>query len=194
LEIVETSLPGVLILEPRVFRDSRGWFMETFNATLFARLGLPIDFAQDNHSASARNVVRGLHYQLIQPQGKLVRCARGAILDVAVDIRRGSPTFGKTAFAELTADNRRMLWIPPGFAHGFSVLEEAEVIYKCTTPWHQPSDRTILWNDPDLAIDWRVGADAIISAKDAAGTPLREAETFEYHAPPPRECPTPSRG
>ena len=152
--------------------------METFNAATFRELGLPDAFAQDNQSRSAGGVVRGLHYQLERPQGKIVRCTRGAILDVAVDIRRSSLTFGQWVGVELTADTRRMLWIPPSFAHGFSVLsDEAEVLYKCTTAWHQPSDRSLLWNDPDLGIDWRV-ATPLISDKDAAGKPLREAELF----------------
>ncbi|MDP9190628.1 MAG: dTDP-4-dehydrorhamnose 3,5-epimerase [Acidobacteriota bacterium] len=180
MKISETSLPGVRILEPKSFGDPRGWFMETFNAEVFRDAGLPESFAQDNHSYSVRGVVRGLHYQLVAPQGKLVRCTRGAILDIAVDIRRGSPTFGKWTAAELTEDNRHMLWIPPGFAHGFSVLsDESEVLYKCTTLWHQPSDRSILWNDPELAIDWRVTNPAI-SPKDTAGKPLRDADLFEY--------------
>ncbi len=179
MKISDTDLPGVRLLEPKTFGDPRGWFMETFNADVFRDAGLPESFAQDNHSYSVRGVVRGLHYQLEQPQGKLVRCTRGAILDVAVDIRRGSPHFGKWTAAELSADNRHMLWVPPGFAHGFSVLsDEAEVLYKCTTLWHQPSDRSILWNDPDLAIDWRVSSPSI-SAKDAAGKPLRDADLFE---------------
>ena len=169
-----------MILEPTVHGDDRGWFMETFNSAAFRAHGLPESFAQDNHSYSRRGVVRGLHYQLEQPQGKLVRCTRGAILDVAVDIRRGSPHFGKWTGAELTADNRHMLWVPPGFAHGFSVLsDEAEVLYKCTTLWHQPSDRSLLWNDPDLSIDWRV-ENPSVSPTDAAAKPLRDAELFEY--------------
>jgi dTDP-4-dehydrorhamnose 3,5-epimerase len=180
MKISETGLPGVRILEPKPFGDPRGWFMETFNADVFRAAGLPESFAQDNHSYSVRGVVRGLHYQLVEPQGKLVRCTRGAILDVAVDIRRGSPKFGQWTGAELTEENRHMLWIPPGFAHGFSVLsDDAEVLYKCTTLWHQPSDRSILWNDPDLAIEWRVTNPAI-SEKDAAGKRLREADLFEY--------------
>jgi dTDP-4-dehydrorhamnose 3,5-epimerase len=178
LKIVETGLPGVLLLEPRVFEDARGWFMETFNAELFRTHRLPESFAQDNHSYSRHGVVRGLHYQLHEPQGKLVRCARGAIFDVAVDIRRDSPTFGQWTGAELTAENRHMLWIPPRFAHGFSVLsEDAEVIYKCTTVWDAASDRVVLWNDPDLAIDWRIPTPTL-SAKDAAAPPLRTAELF----------------
>ncbi len=174
-----TSLPGVLILEPRIFGDDRGWFMETYNAATFRELGLPETFVQDNHSQSVRGVVRGLHYQLHEPQGKLVRCTRGAIFDVAVDIRRSSPTFGQWTGVELTAENKLMLWIPPRLAHGFSVLsDEAEVIYKCTTLWHPASDRSLLWNDPTLAIDWRV-ASPIIAPKDATALPLAEAELFE---------------
>ena len=169
----------MLILEPSVFGDDRGWFMETYNAARFAELGLPETFLQDNQSLSRHGVVRGLHYQLHEPQGKLVRCTRGAILDVAVDIRRSSPHFGKWTGVELTADNKLMLWIPPRFAHGFSVLsDEAEVIYKCTTLWHHPTDRSLLWNDLQLAIDWRV-ATPLIAPKDAAALPLAEAEVFE---------------
>jgi dTDP-4-dehydrorhamnose 3,5-epimerase len=170
----------VLILLPEVHGDARGWFAETFNAAKFRELGLPSKFEQDNHSYSRRGVVRGLHYQLVRPQGKLVRCTRGKILDVAVDIRRGSPTFGQWFGEELSEKNHRMLWIPPGFAHGFSVLsDEAEVLYKTTTRWHQKSDRSILWNDRDLAIRWRV-RNPSISPKDAAARPLSEAELFEY--------------
>jgi dTDP-4-dehydrorhamnose 3,5-epimerase len=180
LKVVATSLPGVLLLQPAVFGDDRGWFMETFNAATFREHGLPEEFVQDNHSYSTRGVVRGLHYQLEQPQGKVVRCTRGTILDVAVDIRRGSPHFGQWTAAELSAENHHMLWVPPGFAHGFSVLsEDAEVLYKCTTLWHPASDRSLLWNDPELAIDWRVETPSI-SSKDAVGKPLREADLFEY--------------
>lgn len=169
----------MLIIEPRVLGDDRGWFMETFNAAAFRERGLPDEFAQDNHSYSRRGVVRGLHYQLVEPQGKLVRCTRGTILDVAVDIRRASPHFGKWVSVELSAENHRMLWVPPRFAHGFAVLsEDAEVLYKCTTLWHAASDRSLLWDDPELGIEWDV-ADAQVSAKDAAGQPLREAEVFE---------------
>lgn len=179
LKVIETTLPGVVILEPRLFKDERGWFMETYNASAFRAAGLPEEWVQDNHSQSIRNVVRGLHYQLEQPQGKLVRCVRGTILDVAVDIRRSSAQFGRWVGVQLSEENRQMLWIPPGFAHGFSTLsDEAEVLYKCTTLWHQPSDRSILWNDPDLEIDWRV-EDPCLSAKDLAGKPFREAEIFE---------------
>lgn len=179
MKTTETTLKGVLVLEPKVFRDDRGWFTETFNEETFRSLGLPTTFAQDNLSSSVRNVVRGLHYQLQQPQGKLVRCVRGTILDVAVDIRRSSSDFGKWTAAELSAENQKMLWIPPGFAHGFSVLSDvAEVIYKCTTLWHPPSDRSLLWNDPEIGIDWRV-QDAIVALKDQKGTPLAAAEVYE---------------
>ena len=178
MKISETTLKEVLIVEPRVFEDPRGWFMETFHADTFRAHGLPDSFAQDNQSYSTRGVVRGLHYQLQQPQGKLVRCVGGTVLDVAVDIRRHSSTFGRWVGVELSAENRRMLWIPPGFAHGFSVLsEEANVLYKCTTVWHQPSDRSLLWNDPAIGIDWQV-SEPSLSAKDASAPPLSEAEVF----------------
>ncbi len=179
MKLRPTNLPTVSILEPTVFHDDRGWFMETFNAATFRELGLPTEFVQDNQSRSLRGVVRGLHYQLAEPQGKLVRCTQGRILDIAVDIRRSSPTFGRWTSVELTAANRLTLWIPPRFAHGFAVLsDEAEVFYKCTTLWDKASDRTILWNDPDLAIDWGV-ADPIVSEKDRQGARLAEASLFE---------------
>jgi dTDP-4-dehydrorhamnose 3,5-epimerase len=179
LKITNTDLPEVLLLEPPAFSDDRGWFMETYHAEKFRQLGLPHEFVQDNHSHSRRGVIRGLHYQLEHPQGKLVRCTRGTILDVAVDIRRNSPTFGRWTSAKLTAENRHMLWIPPGFAHGFSVLsEDADVLYKCTTLWDPVSDRSILWNDPDLAIDWQVDHPQL-SPKDAAAPLLRHADLFE---------------
>lgn len=178
MKISETALPGVLVIEPKVFGDARGWFMETFNVATFREHGLPELFTQDNQSHSARNVVRGLHYQLHEPQGKLVRCTRGAILDVAVDIRRDSPHFGKWTAIELTEENKLMLWIPPRFAHGFSVLSEtADVVYKCTTPWHQASDRSLRWNDPAIGIEWRV-AEPSLSAKDSGAPLLRDAEVF----------------
>jgi dTDP-4-dehydrorhamnose 3,5-epimerase len=184
---VETGLPEVLILEPAVHSDDRGWFIETYNAARFRELGLPETFVQDNHSHSRGAVLRGLHYQLHEPQGKLVRCTRGRILDVAVDIRRGSPNFGKWVAVELTEENRRMLWVPPRFAHGFAVLSDsADVLYKCTTAWHGASDRTLLWNDPEIGIEWGVSAPQL-SEKDAAGKLLRDAEVFEYDAPPSGE-------
>lgn len=180
MKLHPTTLPPVLILEPKAFGDDRGFFLETFHAAKFRDLGLPHEFVQDNHSYSRRGVIRGLHYQLEQPQGKIVRCTRGRILDVAVDIRRSSPTFGKWTAVELSEENKLMLWVPPRFAHGFSVLsDEADVLYKCTTLWHPPSDRSILWNDPELAIDWQVETPSV-SPKDAAGQLLREAELFEY--------------
>lgn len=182
MKIFETTLRGVLTLVPDKFGDARGWFMETFNAERFREHGLPAEFVQDNHSYSRKGVVRGLHYQLEQPQGKLVRCTRGAIFDVAVDIRRGSRSFGRWTGAELSEENRHMLWIPPGFAHGFSVLsEDAEVLYKCTTLWHPQSDRSIAWNDPDLAIDWPVSpADATLSDKDKVLPQLKDLAPVSF--------------
>jgi dTDP-4-dehydrorhamnose 3,5-epimerase len=178
LKTRETDLPGVLIVEPRVFRDERGWFMETFNDAAFAQYGLPTEFAQDNHSFSVRGVIRGLHYQLDPPQGKLVRCTRGSIFDVAVDIRRGSPTFGKWTGVELSTDNHLMLWVPAGFAHGFAALtDEADVLYKCTTRWNPQGERCIVWNDPGIGIEWPA-VDPIVSTRDAAAPPLEQAEIF----------------
>ena len=179
MRIVDTDLPGVKLVEPTVFGDARGWFMETYNEKVFRDAGLPTEYRQDNHSYSRGRVIRGLHYQLNDPQGKLVRCTRGAILDVAVDIRRSSPHFGRWTAAELSADNQRMLWVPPRFAHGFAALtDEAEVLYKCTTTWDRSSDRSLLWNDPDIGIEWPFD-DPSLSAKDAAGKLLREAELFD---------------
>ncbi len=153
MNITKTSLPGVLILEPRVFGDDRGFFMETFNAARFREHGLPDVFVQDNHSRSGRDVLRGLHYQLPNPQGKLIGVVRGAIFDVAVDIRRGSETFGQWVGVELSEDNRRQLWVPEGFAHGFcTVSDTADVVYKCTALYDGPNDRVIRWNDPELGI------------------------------------------
>src|SRR5258708_37161015 len=158
LKVTETSLPGALLLQPRVHGDARGFFMETYHAERFRELGIDATFVQDNHSRSARGVVRGLHYQEPNPQGKLVRCTRGALFDVAVDIRRGSPTFGQWYAQELSDENKLILWIPHGFAHGFCALTaEADLVYKCTTLYDAPSHRSILWNDPDLAINWPDG-------------------------------------
>jgi len=180
MKIVETTLPGVLIIEPRVFGDARGFFLESWNAQSFANAGLAMDFVQDNHSRSARGVLRGLHYQLENPQGKLVRVTQGAVFDVAVDIRRSSPHFGQWTGVELSADNHRMLWIPPGFAHGFVVLSEtADFLYKCTTLYHQPSDRSLRWNDPTIGIAWPdTGAEPLLSAKDESAPLLADAELF----------------
>jgi dTDP-4-dehydrorhamnose 3,5-epimerase len=166
----------VIIVQPRVFTDDRGWFMETYNREAFRAAGLPDQFVQDNHSSSIRGVVRGLHYQEPNPQGKLVRCTRGSVFDVAVDIRRGSPTFGQWFGAELSAANNRMLWIPEGFAHGFCATDDVcDLVYKCTTLWDSKGDRSLLWNDPDIAIDWPVAETAaILSPKDAAAQRLRD--------------------
>lgn len=174
------TLPEVRLLTPEVHGDARGFFLESFNAREFARHGLPTDWAQDNHSRSARHVLRGLHYQLTNPQGKLVRVATGAVFDVAVDVRRGSPTFGQWAGAMLSDANHQMLYIPPGFAHGFlTVSETADFLYKCTTLWHPQSDRALNWADPTIAIDWPLdGATPTLAAKDAAAPFLADAEVF----------------
>jgi dTDP-4-dehydrorhamnose 3,5-epimerase len=166
MNLVQTPLDGVLVLEPRVFRDERGFFLETFNAGRLSGTPLDTEFLQDNHSRSTAGVVRGLHYQLDKPQGKLVHVARGRILDVAVDIRRGSPTFAKWFGVELSDENLRSLWIPPGFAHGFCVLSEvADVIYKCTSLYDAADDRGVVWDDPRIGINWPA-AEPIVSAKD----------------------------
>jgi dTDP-4-dehydrorhamnose 3,5-epimerase len=176
MNVIETALPGVVILEPRVFGDERGFFMETYNEKMFAGIGITEAFVQDNHSRSQRNVVRGLHYQTPNPQGKLLRCSAGNLFDVVVDIRRGSPHFGRWIGVELTAENKRILWVPPGFAHGFCVTSEwGELIYKCTTLWDLPNDRGIAWNDPDLGIAWPLSGEAIVSPKDRIAPRLREA-------------------
>lgn len=181
MKAIPTAIPDVLILEPRVFEDERGFFYEAYNARTFeAVTGIVRTFVQDNHSRSVHNVLRGLHYQIKHPQGKLVRCTVGRIFDVAVDIRRSSPTFGKWVGVELSADNKRQLWIPEGFAHGFVVLSDvAEVQYK-TTDYYAPEwDRTIRWDDPDLAIEWPLEGEPILSPKDRAGKWLREADLFD---------------
>jgi dTDP-4-dehydrorhamnose 3,5-epimerase len=176
--ITPTSLPGVLRIEPRVFGDDRGFFLESWNAERFASAGLNLDFVQDNHSRSARNVLRGLHYQLQNPQGKLVRVAAGAVFDVAVDLRRDSPYFGRWTGHELTAENHHMLWIPPGFAHGFVVLSDtADFLYKCTALYDAADDHALRWNDPALGIDWPVTA-PLLSARDAAAPALADAPVF----------------
>ena len=177
---ISTSLPGVMVLEPRVFGDERGFFLESYNEKVFAELGIDEHFVQDNHSSSRRNVLRGLHYQIKQPQGKLVRAVEGEILDVAVDVRRSSPTFGGWGAFRLSGENKRMLWIPPGFAHGFRVIsEKAQVLYKATDYYAPEHERTLAWNDPDLKIDWELEGEPIVSAKDQRGMALRAAETFE---------------
>jgi dTDP-4-dehydrorhamnose 3,5-epimerase len=180
MNVIQTAIPDVLIVEPKVFADARGFFYESFNKKAMQAAGMTGDFVQDNHSRSARNVLRGLHYQIRQPQGKLVRTVAGEIFDVAVDIRRRSPTFGKWVGMKLSAENKHMSWIPPGFAHGFLVLSEfAEVHYKTTDYWAPQFERTIVWNDRDLAIAWPAAEEPQLSDKDRAGTTFHEAELFE---------------
>src|SRR5258707_11169141 len=177
---IPTSLPGVFILEPRVFGDERGFFFESYNQRSMAAAGIDGRFVQDNHSSSTRNVLRGLHYQIKHPQGKLVRVAEGEILDVAVDLRRSSSTFGRWEAVRLSGDNKRMLWIPPGFAHGFYVTsEKAHVLYKATDFYAPEHERTLTWNDPDVNIKWELKGEPIVSAKDQRGAALRDAETFD---------------
>ena len=177
---IPTSLPGVFILEPRVFGDERGFFFESYNQQTMAEAGIMEDFVQDNHSSSRRNVLRGLHYQVKQAQGKLVRVVEGEILDVAVDLRRSSPSFGRWEAVPLSAENKHMLWIPSGFAHGFCVKsEQAQVLYKATDFYAPARERTLIWNDPQLKIDWQLEGNPIVSAKDQRGVMLRDAETFD---------------
>lgn len=178
MKATPTRIPDVLLIEPKVFGDDRGFFFESFNRRAFHEAtGLNVDFVQDNHSKSARNVLRGLHYQLAQPQGKLVRVTQGEVFDVAVDIRKGSPTYGQWVGEILSAENKKQLWIPAGLAHGFVVLSEtAEFLYKTTDYYAPLHERCIAWNDPDLAIAWPIEGPPLLSAKDAAGAAFREAE------------------
>jgi dTDP-4-dehydrorhamnose 3,5-epimerase len=177
---ISTSLPEVFILEPRVFGDERGFFLESYNELTMAVIGLTDRFVQDNHSCSSRNVLRGLHYQVKHPQGKLVRVAEGEILDVAIDLRRSSPAFGKWEAVRLSGENKRMLWIPVGFAHGFRVLsEKAHVLYKATDFYAPEHERTLAWNDPHLNINWELDSDPIVSTKDQRGAAFDDAEAFE---------------
>lgn len=177
MKVIQTSIPDVLILEPRVFKDERGFLFESYNKRELDSIGITADFVQENHSCSVRNVLRGLHYQLRQPQGKLIRVIAGAIFDVAVDIRLSSSTFGKWVAVDLSAANKRIMWIPPGFAHGFAVLSDvADLVYKSTDFWAPRYERCIIWNDPDLAISWPFRGDPILSAKDKAGCWFKEAE------------------
>ena len=181
MNVIRTAIPEVVIIEPKVFGDARGFFLESFNQKAFNEAtGTNHPFVQDNHSRSAQGVLRGLHYQIQQPQGKLVRVVRGAVIDVAVDIRKSSPTFGQWVAEELSEDNHRQLWVPPGFAHGFVVLSEmAEFLYKTTDYYAPAHERCIAWNDPTLAIDWKLdGRQPLLSAKDAQGLPLTQAELF----------------
>ncbi|MFN3716965.1 MAG: dTDP-4-dehydrorhamnose 3,5-epimerase [Thiobacillus sp.] len=179
MDIIETSLPGVLLIEPKVLGDARGFFLESWNRRTFAERGLDVDFVQDNHSRSSRGVLRGLHYQLNEPQGRLVRVTSGAVFDVAVDVRRASPRFGRWAGVELTADNHRMLWIPPGFAHGFLVLSDtADFLYKTTACYAPQWDRGVRWDDPEIAIEWPLEAPPTLSDKDSALPLLKDAEVY----------------
>ncbi len=180
MRFTPTSIPDVILIEPKVFADERGFFLESYQKQRFAEAGIPFDFVQDNHSKSQQGVLRGLHYQLQQTQGKLVRVIAGEIFDVAVDIRKSSPTFGKWVGEFLSAENKKLLWVPPGFAHGFYVTSpEAEVLYK-TTDYYAPQwERSIIWNDPAIQIEWHLnGVEPTLSNKDKAGVPLAEAEVF----------------
>lgn len=181
MNITQTEIPDVLLIEPRVFGDDRGFFFESFNEQVFQdKTGLDLRFVQDNHSRSAKNVLRGLHYQIQQAQGKLVRVVAGAIFDVAVDIRKSSPTFGQWVGYELSAANKQQLWVPPGFAHGFVALEDGtEVLYKTTDYYAPAHERSILWSDPDLDINWGLSGEPIVSGKDQAGVPLKQADLFD---------------
>ena len=180
MNIIETAIPGVLIIEPKVFGDERGFFMESWNARAFAEAGIDIDFVQDNHSRSSRGVLRGLHYQQPGPQGKLVRVTAGAVFDVAVDMRRSSPSFGQWVGVELSAANKRMFWVPPGFAHGFVSLENGtDFLYKCTAFYDPANEHSLAWDDPAVGIEWPLeGLEPQLSAKDSAGRPLAEIEGF----------------
>jgi dTDP-4-dehydrorhamnose 3,5-epimerase len=181
VKFTPTEIPDVILVEPRVFGDARGFFMETWHAHKFAEAGLEVAFVQDNHSRSARGTLRGLHYQIARPQGKLLRVVSGEVFDVAVDMRRGSPTFGRWVGATLSADNAAQLWIPPGFAHGFYVTSEtADVVYKCTDVYAPEHERTLAWDDADVAVRWPLvgGRAPTLSTKDAAGTAFRDAPTY----------------
>lgn len=182
MKVTRTAVPDVLVLEPKVFGDERGFFLESYNKRTFqAATGLDVGFVQDNHSRSVRNVVRGLHYQILRPQGKLVWAVIGEIYDVAVDLRKSSPTFGRQVGMRLSAESHQMAWIPAGFAHGFLVMSEvAEVLYKTTDFYAPEHERTLLWNDPDLHIDWplEAGALPLLAAKDLSGRPLKSAEVY----------------
>ena len=180
MQVTATDLPEVMIIEPKVFGDVRGFFLESFNARAFAEAtGVDLPFVQDNHSRSAQGVLRGLHYQIKQAQGKLVRVVRGSVFDVAVDVRRSSPNFGRWVGVELTEDNNRQLWVPPGFAHGFLVLSaSADFLYKTTDYYAPEHERSVLWNDPAIGIDWPLLGEPLLSGKDKAGVLLKDAEVF----------------
>ena len=180
MKVVPTALPDVLLIEPRVFEDPRGFFLESYNRRAFAEAGIDVEFVQDNHSRSRRGVLRGLHYQIEHAQGKLVRVLEGEVFDVAVDLRRASPTFGRHVALKLGAADKRMLFIPPGFAHGFLVVSDAaQFLYKTTDYWYPEHERTLLWRDPALGIAWPAGVEPVLAAKDAAGVPLAAADVYE---------------
>jgi dTDP-4-dehydrorhamnose 3,5-epimerase len=180
MQVLPTDLPGVLLLEPRVFGDARGFFFEAYNRRAFHKAtGVDVEFVQDNHSRSAKNVLRGLHYQILQAQGKLIRCTAGEVWDVAVDLRKGSSTFGEWAGFTLSAESKRLAWIPRGFAHGFLVVSDsADVLYKATDYYAPEHERTLLWNDPALGIKWPLAGAPVLADKDKRGTPLAAAEVF----------------
>ena len=181
MKFIPSKIPDVVIIEPKVFGDQRGFFMETWSTRDFTDAGLDLNFVQDNHSGSTQGILRGLHYQIHNPQGKLVRVVRGEVYDVAVDMRRSSPTYGEWVGVILSEQNRRMLWVPPGFAHGFyGISENAEFVYKCTDLYAPEHERSLLWNDPDLSIDWPIakGTTPILSEKDANGTPFKQADSY----------------
>jgi dTDP-4-dehydrorhamnose 3,5-epimerase len=180
MQVIDTAIADLKIIEPKVFGDSRGFFVETWNETTFAKLGIGGKFVQDNHSRSSKGILRGLHYQLQQTQGKLVRVLHGEVYDVAVDLRKSSPTFGQHVGVHITDVNKRMIWVPPGFAHGFVVLSDtADFLYKCTDFYAPQFERSLLWNDPALGIDWQLnGMQPSLSAKDEAGLPLAQCEVF----------------
>ena len=180
MQFIPQTIPDLVLVAPKVFGDERGFFFEVWRADQFTAAGIAGPFVQDNHSRSRRGVLRGLHYQISHPQGKLVRVVEGEVLDVAVDIRRSSPTFGQWLGVRLSADNKHQLWIPPGFAHGFAVLSEhAEITYKCTDYYAPADERTIAWNDPAIGIDWGLAEAPILSAKDQAGVALAQADLFD---------------
>ena len=180
MNVIECNIPGPLILEPRVFGDDRGFFMESWNAQAFAKVGLDLTFVQDNHSRSQKGVLRGMHYQNPGPQGKLVRVVRGAVFDAVVDLRRSSPTFGKWTGVVLSAENKRMFWVPEGFAHGFLTLEDdTDFLYKCTAPYAPEHEASLAWDDPTVGIEWPLdGIELKLSAKDAVGVPLADVKAF----------------
>jgi dTDP-4-dehydrorhamnose 3,5-epimerase len=180
IQVASTALPEVKIIEPKVFGDARGFFYESFNAREFAeQVEGGVEFVQDNHSRSAKGVLRGLHYQIQHPQGKLVRVVEGEVFDVAVDVRKSSPNFGKWVGVNLSEENHRQLWVPPGFAHGFVVLSEtAQFLYKTTDYWYQAHERSIVWNDPEIGIEWPIDFEPLLAAKDAAGKRLADADVF----------------